>query len=116
MPHLQNLLNTYGPSGYVTLAVSYWPEEREQAISFSERMPYKFTYFQGAKELRGKVDKALGMEMYESALLDPQGRVVYIGFMDNKDDELMMARVLKLLLAHDAASHRTSPGATGLAK
>jgi hypothetical protein len=98
---VQNLLNTFGPSGLVALVINTNPDDRKRAVEFAERMPYTFVQLQGDLKFNFDFAKSAGAAPSDTVLLDRSGRVVYEMYPGNNTAVQRTSRVIRAFEAHD---------------
>lgn len=96
------MLNTFGPSNLAALVINNNLDERKQGVEFMERMPYTFVNVQADVKFIMSFEKACGMGLLDTILLDRSGRVIYGRYPNSVAAAQRFSHVLKMMLAREA--------------
>jgi thiol-disulfide isomerase/thioredoxin len=101
-PYLQNILDKYGPKGFVILSINVHPAEDQFVLPYLHNRKWGFIPVKADEEFASKKYQARGFPT--NFLLDQQGRIIYKpGVIRGMDAQRSMEIQIETLLTHGAA-------------
>jgi thiol-disulfide isomerase/thioredoxin/Tfp pilus assembly protein PilF len=101
-PYLQNILDKYGPKGFVILSINVHPEEDQFVLPYIRNRKWGFVPVKADEDFASKNYQARGYPT--NFLLDQQGRIIYKpGVIRGLDAQRSMEIQIETLLTHGAA-------------
>lgn len=100
-PHFQQVLSKFKGRDIAYVGINVLPEQDEYVVPFMKSSGYGFTPLHGNSDWAEKAYKVRGEPT--NFLIDPQGRIIFSGFMiQDAKEEQMLELMISSLLAHSA--------------